>query len=43
MSLVLKIVVDVLVAMFVVGGILSAFVIAISFVEDMRELFSKND
>lgn len=43
MSLVLKIVVDVLVVMFVVGGIISAFVIAISFVEDMTELFSKDD
>lgn len=43
MQLLLKIIDHVLVAMFVVGGIGSAFVIVISFAEDMRELLSKND
>jgi hypothetical protein len=43
MSLILRIVVDVLVAMFVAGGVVSTFVIIISFAEDMHELFSKND
>lgn len=33
----------ILVWMFVVGGIGSAFVIAISFVEDMHELFTKDE
>jgi hypothetical protein len=32
-----------LVAMFLVGGVGSAFVIVISFVEDMHELFTKNE
>jgi hypothetical protein len=43
MQIVLKIVDRVLVAMFLIGGFGSAFVIVISFVEDMHELFSKND
>jgi hypothetical protein len=34
---------DVLVAMFLVGGIGSAFVIVISFAEDMRELFNRDE
>lgn len=32
-----------LVAMFLIGGVGSAFVIAISFVEDMHELFTKGE
>lgn len=43
MQILLKVVDHVLVAMFLIGGFGSAFVIAISFVEDMHELFSKND
>ena len=43
MHLLLKVVDHVLVAMFLVGGVGSAFVIVISFAEDMHELFSKND
>ena len=34
---------DVLVAMFLVGGVGSAFVIVISFAEDMRELFNRDE
>jgi hypothetical protein len=41
--LLLKVVDHVLVAMFLIGGFGSAFVIVISFAEDMHELFSKND
>ncbi|MGB7196980.1 MAG: hypothetical protein WBG23_01665, partial [Acidobacteriaceae bacterium] len=41
--LLLKVVDHVLVAMFLLGGFGSAFVIVISFAEDMHELFSKND
>jgi hypothetical protein len=41
--LLLKAVDHVLVAMFLIGGFGSAFVIVISFVEDMHELLSKND
>ncbi|MGC1782889.1 MAG: hypothetical protein WA708_10255 [Acidobacteriaceae bacterium] len=43
MQLLLRIMVDVLVGMFVAGGVVSTFVIIISFVEDMHELLSKND
>ncbi|MEO6830103.1 MAG: hypothetical protein ABI164_09865 [Acidobacteriaceae bacterium] len=43
MQLLLKGLVNVLVAMFVVGGVGSAFVIVISFVEDMHELFTKDE
>ena len=43
MQILLKVVDHVLVAMFLIGGFGSAFVIVISFVEDMHELFSKND
>jgi hypothetical protein len=43
MQLVMKGLVDVLVAMFVVGGVGSSFVIVISFVEDMHELFTKDE
>lgn len=43
MQLLLKTLDHVLVAMFLVGGIGSAFVIVISFVEDMHELFTKNE
>jgi hypothetical protein len=43
MQILLKVVDHVLVAMFLVGGVGSAFVIVISFVEDMHELLSKND
>jgi hypothetical protein len=43
MHLLLRAVDHVLVAMFLIGGFGSAFVIVISFVEDMHELFSKND
>jgi hypothetical protein len=43
MHLLLRIVDHVLVAMFLLGGFGSAFVIVISFAEDMHELFSKND
>ena len=43
MQILLKVVDHLLVAMFLIGGFGSAFVIIISFVEDMHELFSKND
>jgi hypothetical protein len=43
MHILLKVVDHVLVAMFLIGGFGSAFVIVISFVEDMHELLSKND
>lgn len=43
MQLLLKTLDHVLVAMFLVGGIGSTFVIVISFVEDMHELFTKNE
>jgi hypothetical protein len=43
MQILLKVVDHLLVAMFLIGGFGSAFVIAISFAEDMHELFSKND
>jgi len=43
MHLLLKVVDHVLVSMFLLGGFGSAFVIVISFAEDMHELFSKND
>ena len=43
MHLLLRVVDHVLVAMFLIGGFGSAFVIVISFAEDMHELFSKND
>ena len=43
MQILLKTVDYVLVSMFLIGGFGSAFVIVISFAEDMRELFSKND
>lgn len=43
MQILLKVVDHVLVAMFLIGGFGSAFVIVISFVEDMHELISKND
>ena len=43
MQLLLKVFADILVAMFVIGGVGSAFVIVISFVEDTHELLSKND
>jgi hypothetical protein len=43
MQPVLKGFVDVLVAMFVVGGVGSSFVIVISFAEDMHELFTKDE
>lgn len=43
MQMGLEILADVLVAMFVIGGIGSAFVIVISFAEDMHELFTKNE
>ena len=39
----LEVLADALVAMFVVGCIGSAFVIVISFAEDMHELFTKNE
>ncbi len=34
---------NVLVAMFLVGGLGSAFVIVVSFAEDMRELFDREE
>ena len=43
MGLMLKIVERVLVSMFLIGGVGSVFVIVISFVEDMHELFSRSD
>lgn len=43
MQLLLKMIDHVLVAMFLIGGVGSVFVIVISFAEDMRELLSKND
>jgi hypothetical protein len=43
MQLLLKGLIDILVAMFVVGGVGSAVVIVISFAEDMHELFTKNE
>ena len=43
MQSLLKVLDHVLVAMFLIGGFGSAFVIVISFAEDMHELFSKND
>jgi hypothetical protein len=43
MDLALKIVDRVLVSMFLIGGVGSVFVIVISFVEDMHELFSKGE
>lgn len=43
MQLLLKALDHILVGMFLVGGVGSSFVIVISFVEDMHELFSKND
>jgi hypothetical protein len=43
MSLGLHLLDDVLVGMFLIGGAGSAFVIAISFAEDMRELFNRDE
>jgi hypothetical protein len=43
MHLLLKVLDHVLVAMFLIGGVGSAFVIVISFAEDMHELFTKNE
>ena len=43
MHLLLKVLDHVLVAMFLLGGFGSAFVIVISFAEDMHELLSKNE
>ncbi|HET9088042.1 MAG TPA: hypothetical protein VFN53_11010 [Acidobacteriaceae bacterium] len=43
MDLLLRIVDRILVSMFLIGGVGSAFVIVISFAEDMRELFSKRE
>ncbi|MHB1935657.1 MAG: hypothetical protein ACYCOR_03645 [Acidobacteriaceae bacterium] len=43
MHILLKALDHVLVGMFLIGGFGSAFVIVISFAEDMHELFSKND
>lgn len=43
MHLALEVLGDVLTGMFVVGCIGSAFVIAISFAEDMHELFTRNE
>lgn len=43
MQLALKVLADILFAMFVVGSVGSAFVIVISFAEDMHELFTKNE
>lgn len=43
MSLALKVLDYILVTMFVVGAIGSAFVIVISFAEDMHELFTRNE
>ena len=43
MELFMKVLEQVLVAMFLIGGVGSAFVIAISFIEDMHELFTKDE
>ena len=43
MQMGLRLLNDVLVAMFLVGGVGSAFVIVISFAEDMRELFNRDE
>ncbi len=39
----MKVLEQVLVAMFLIGGVGSAFVIVISFIEDMHELFTKDE
>ncbi|HVC90801.1 MAG TPA: hypothetical protein VND66_09300 [Acidobacteriaceae bacterium] len=43
MQIFLKALDHILVGMFLVGGVGSAFVIVISFAEDMHELVTKND
>lgn len=42
MQMLLKVLDHVLVAMFLIGGVGSSFVIIISFAEDMHELFTKD-
>jgi hypothetical protein len=43
MQILLKVIDHILVGMFLIGGVGSAFVIVISFVEDTHELLSRND
>ena len=43
MQILFKALDHVLVAMFLIGGVGSAFVIVISFAEDMHELFTKDE